>query len=369
MPKINCCWIEDQPEALGSFILQAQLEEIFLHPFKSVQEGLNELKSRSQFYDCILLDGQVYLDPHSEKTEEQAVIFAKKEIEKLGLSQPIFVFSGQSNIITDKTLSTFFDGKVYVKAQDDEKLLKDIKQIYFPKIKEKYSNILSLADGDYLPKSFYNSLYQFCEIPEVFDESINYFSICRELLEKVFHSLIEKGLIPKNYLNTNGSPISTACMDFIVNNTNSKHAFLKSRTFPVPSILENYFSMLLRVCHENSHKNIENMQEMIKNNYSNNYYLGSLKHCFLCFLEWYKITIDSKPKAWLNKWDAIISIIQPGAVFIKIKYIGNEEISGKITSGITNLKENKEIGSSILVEEIYLPKKGANQPREFKITS
>lgn len=210
MDKIyNVLWIEDEPEKMDGFRLNAESEGIFLHSFNTSKKGIEALKKDFNKYDAVILDAKGYdesEDEAQELTGLQSSITAIAGLEKqYNRKIPHCIFTGQPDLMTDSSFKSLYKKTpIYSKHGhgDDEKMFKEIKKLCndseTTQLKHRYADVLEICDEKYLGNEHYERLI---ELMQSFDNAkktnmADDLGKVRKILESLLAKLHHTGVIP-----------------------------------------------------------------------------------------------------------------------------------------------------------------------------
>ena len=125
-------WIDDQCKEKRGLILNARQKNIVIKAFEFAIDGLKELENNYSTYDGIILDVKCLYESRDEVDSSSNFYHARRVLERLATKAqdavPCFVYSGQPDYTSNAEFENYLDGEtLYVKGDDDNKLLADIK--------------------------------------------------------------------------------------------------------------------------------------------------------------------------------------------------------------------------------------------------
>ena len=153
MSRYNILWIDDEYEKLSSFILDAELDDIEITPFKTSRQGMKAFEDDMLKWDGIILDAKGWNKSSNEVATTEGMYNSLDKITELKHKRyvPVFVYSGQGDLFSDEQFKTSLRGhKIYKKgsSSDLKQLFIDIKseadKLIETQIRFKYSNIVGI---------------------------------------------------------------------------------------------------------------------------------------------------------------------------------------------------------------------------------
>ena len=251
----NILWIDDEHMGMLGFKGDAKSNSIQLVPFKSLNEGINELKKNYTIYDGVLLDAKFFENEDDVKGSEDTINVhrAKEELLLIPKRFEVFVLTGQAEAYEDKTFNRAFQ-KVYRKGIDEdiEQLFIDIKtaadQQQDTQLKHKYSKAFQICNEKYL-----NNDREILHLANILEEENSQvlnkdaFTSIRKVMEKLFIKLHEFGVIP-NKINDDG--ILNQKSYFI---TGTHKEFILKQQFHIDKSAAFLITTLLKITQDGSH--------------------------------------------------------------------------------------------------------------------
>ena len=300
-------WLDDKHDDIGfgkGFKGQAKDKGIDLCGFGNVEEAEEELKNNYKNYDAIILDAKFNLTRNQALGTEDtdAMHEAIKMISNFSEKKFEFlVFSGQPKSYRNDEIRKMvksYGSKIYIKVDDDEKLLDHIKVIAArqadTQLKHTHSRIFELCDDNYLSQSSERLILSILKRESISKNNTNDFGT---ILEQLFKSLRDKELLPKELINEqNGEEqLSLAeCSKFLSGiheryKLNESHPKYMTDSIRAIGDLRNpgsHDSKLARADHEEAR-----------------YYFDGATLLLFGVLLWFKKYVDSNPTK--NNWEII----------------------------------------------------------------
>ena len=163
----NILWIDDEHEGMSGFKGDAKFNDIQLVPYKSLNEGISELKKNYSIYDGVLLDAKFFENEDDVRGSEDTdnVHRAKEELSGLPKKFDVFVLTGQAEAYEDKTFNKAFK-KVYKKGIDEdiERLFVDVKsaanKLQDTQIRHEYNRVFDVCNERYIGETAAHDLLE-----------------------------------------------------------------------------------------------------------------------------------------------------------------------------------------------------------------
>lgn len=265
MGKYKVLWIDDEYQKMDMFIeLCITKHDIELVPFRTRREGMEELEEHINEYDAVILDAKAYDESENELPNLEALRNARDRINQLTLIRylPMFIFTGQPDLLSDKTFESSF-GNYYEKHTDNDKLIKDLKQAIEDaprrQIINRHSRVfkaLGRLGLDVTVKEQVLDLLQLAYSQEETSVARHrlYYNFLRQLVEHIFRSFNRIGLIPDKFV-VNGKINLNQCSLYI-SGKNPIHIGLRYGNEGdriVPIYIENIIRLVLDIGNAHSH--------------------------------------------------------------------------------------------------------------------
>lgn len=316
----NILWIDDEHEGMLGFKGDAKFNDIQLVPYKSLNDGVSELKKNHPIYDGVLLDAKFFENEDDVKGSEDTdnVHRAKEELLLLPKKFEVFVLTGQAEAYEDKTFNKAFK-KVYKKGIDDdiEQLFVDIKtaadQLKDTQIRHEYNRVFDVCTERYIGETAAHDLlellkYNGCDTGK--------FNQIRKIIEDVFLAFNKYDLLPSDFiqpkvaLNQSSKFLCGIEQDIRTSDIYIKHILNKESV--VPTQIANYFRNILSVTQDGSHRaKVDTYVSTIRTPYL----FKSVLFQLLDVLVWFKIHVDSNPKT--ENWNKIDNDLKEESSIVK----------------------------------------------------
>jgi len=304
----NILWIDDEHEGMSGFKGDAKFNKIQLIPYKSLNEGISELKKNYPIYDGVLLDAKFFENEDDVKGSEDTynVHRAKEELLLLPKKFEVFVFTGQAEAYEDKTFNKAFK-KIYKKGIDEdvEQLFVDIKnaadQLKDTQTRHEYTRVFDVCTERYIGETAAHDLlellnYNGCETGK--------FNQIRKIVEDVFLAFNKYDLLPSEFIKPNMAINQTSkflCGQEQDERTSSIYKKYKlNEDAVVPNQISYYLRSILSVTQDGSHRsNIDAHVSALRTPYL----FKSVLFQLLDVLVWFKQYTDTKPKT--KNWELL----------------------------------------------------------------
>jgi cold shock CspA family protein len=195
---IKALWFDDEWESDEDFIDTClKKHSIQITAYKSRIPGLKYLKENYLDIDIVILDAwftaeddQIYDDSGSQAT------MVKNEVGLLEKDYPleIFVYTATER---GKLFTNTFPDRIYIKAEDEERMFRDIHDWYNSrsdiKIRKHFRSAFDVCNDDYIGEKSGDLLLKILRNEE--DYNLNY---VRQILEALFDKYKKLDLVPKN---------------------------------------------------------------------------------------------------------------------------------------------------------------------------
>ena len=306
---INVLWIDDKHEELKATIGRAKQAGVMLHPFKSKNGGLTELKSNLGFYDGVLLDARCYEnEDDTDGTEDtQHSIDARQEIQLLDKKFEIFVLTGQSEEHIDGSYKKMFKN-VYEKGNNEhfkelmQRLIEAAQNLPDTQIKHKYASVFRLANKGLISAKNNERLIDlanYLESEKDIDEKE--LTPIRKIIENLFSYLKDISLVPAELVDGQGSISKTSKFLASIEVNYIYHEEL------IPAIISENIHRLLNLTQDGAHG--DGTLRLEVDNYlasrENKYLFKSAVYLLFDILSWFGDNIQNHQDKDFNnaKWE------------------------------------------------------------------
>lgn len=304
----NILWIDDEHEGMSGFKGDAKFNNIQLIPYKSLNEGISELKKNYPIYDGVLLDAKFFENEDDVKGSEDTdnVHRAKEELLLLPKKFEVFVLTGQAEAYEDKTFNKAFK-KVYKKGIDEdiEQLFVDVKsaadQLQDTQIRHKYNRVFDVCTERYIGE---NAAHDLLELLNYNGCETGKFNQIRKIVEDVFLAFNKYDLLPSEFIQPNVAINQTS--KFLCGQEQDERTLANYKKYKlneaaiVPNQIAYYLRSILSVTQDGSHRsNIDAHVSALRTPYL----FKSVLFQLLDVLVWFKQYIDTNPKT--KNWELL----------------------------------------------------------------
>lgn len=187
-------WIDDQYEGLSELMERCEVIEGFeITKCRFAVEGMKEYEKHLEQWSAVVLDAKVLMESLDEVPNLKGLRYCRDRINELRTKRyvPMFVFTGQPDLISDDTFELMVE-KFYSKGDDDDLLIEDIKtaadQLEETQIVRKYQTVF-----DTWPESRHD-LLRILKVLENEDWTNNsVLNDIRKILSDIFNRCYERG--------------------------------------------------------------------------------------------------------------------------------------------------------------------------------
>ena len=203
----NILWIDDEWDKMPMFKKECEeFNNLHLEPYKTRKAGIDALIRDIDHWDAVLLDAKMLDENENETPSLIGLGKAKQKLDELSFRRniPRFISTGQPDLISDQNFKEMI-GDYYVKGNDDEKLINDMKEAIAnsdrQQIKTKYFDVFSaLSDmgisqyTDSILMDIFMPLHYPAKEPNF--KPVHHYNQLRQLIDYLFRSCNEVGLVP-----------------------------------------------------------------------------------------------------------------------------------------------------------------------------
>ena len=304
----NILWIDDEHERMLGFKGEAKNNGIHLVPYKSLNEGISELKKNYPIYDGVLLDAKFFENEDDIRGSEDTdnVHRAKEELLLLPKKFEVFVLTGQAEAYEDITFNKAFK-KVYKKGinEDIEQLFVDVKsaadQLQDTQIRHEYNRVFDVCTERYIGE---NAAHDLLELLNYNGCETGKFNQIRKIVEDVFLAFNKYDLLHSEFIQPNVAINQTSkflCGQKQDEKTSANYKKYKlNEEAIVPKQIAYYLRSILSVTQDGSHRsNIDAHVSALRTPYL----FKSVLFQLLDVLVWFKQYVDAKPKT--KNWELL----------------------------------------------------------------
>ena len=388
---IRVLWLDDEfdSEALKSTFIRMEKHFTLIKCYTK-DEFLYKIKSEK--WDAIVLD---VLDTNGRDSGFQAAV---RRILKEYKNEPWFVFSGQENVtkkesdvrsmLTEEDCHRDYADILYIKSEDNDRLINDIKNAVSDKpawqLKNKYSKVLGIFDDNIQgKKQLFDILLMLHGHKEQLDHQ-TYYTQLRLILEWMFRDANKRGLLHDKCIDGKRKVNLTESSLFMAGKP-TKYLGVYCEITHFPKIIADNVKNLLEITGGASHTaepeesdlvNLQAYWEQVKTPYL----LYSLTLMLCDILIWYKEYIDENPDYANNvsHWKEIFqsesqltgkitNIIPNGLAFLKPEGSNNSNencsISPRLLYDMLGLDTNKLLTIEYEIQQIRNPRTGVPEDK------
>jgi cold shock CspA family protein len=349
MNRYRVLWIDDDAEKQDGFLDSAYLNGLDINYYKTSKLGMEELVSKIEQYDAVILDAMVYNESEDEKAALTGLFNSIKKINSLSERKkiPYFIFSGY--IDQDQHASAremLADETIFIKSKDNKALFKVIKEEadkqIDTQIRHKFNTVFDVCTEKYIGENAGTDLLKLLlSIDNLNIE--NQFNSLRKIVEDIFIAFNKFQLLPNEFI-TPSIAINESSKFLSGKNhkgelfTEKGYHHIEGTHLPlqVSSVLWN----ILSITQNGSHRSTIDQHVKMLNT---SYLFQSVLYQLLDVIVWFKIHIDSNPKT--ENWSKIDNSVKESNSNIK----KGEVINLNVYKGFAFLKP--EDGS----DNVFIP--------------
>jgi len=305
----NILWLDDEHEGMSGFKGDAKFNNIHLIPFKSLNEGMSELKKNYPFYDGVLLDAKFFENEDDVKGSEDTenVHRAKEELLLLPKKFEVFILTGQAEAYEDKTFNKAFK-KVYRKGIDEdvEKLFVDIKaaasQLTDTQIRHEYNRVFNVCTERYIGEVAAQDLLSLISVNGT--DTNSQFNQVRKVIEDLFIAFNKYELLPSDFVKPNVAINQSS--KFLCGQDQDERSAAQYKKYKlraesvVPSQIAYFLRSILSVTQDGSHRSSIDAHV---NSLRTPYLLKSVLFQLMDVLVWFKQYVDANPTT--KNWEVL----------------------------------------------------------------
>lgn len=324
--NIKVLWIDDDYK--NDVIGDAEQDGIDLVPFRSHEEGIQELISNINSYHAVILDAKVKMYKEDTDTGLQGLTASRDKLIELnnqGQYIPFFIFTGQPDYMDSEMFSQTF-GEYYIKGNDNQKLFNSIKEKVQNKeeyvVQYQYKRVFDICDKyfDHEVKKHLTEVLCSIKNPNVIFDDKLYFTQIRIILESLFRIANKEGLLHDKCIPDGKVNLTESC-NFLSGET-SKHFGVRSTVKHFPKLISDAAKSIIHITGAAAHttgeenKNNIDLQEYRKQ-VKSPYLLYSLVFQLLDVIIWFDSYLKTNNDYNYNKslWQQDMSkILIEGAI-------------------------------------------------------
>lgn len=234
--KLQVLWIDDKYREMSSLIDYFDAKGIELHPFDNKDSAIAEFRKDPESWDAAILD---IIGIDADHIEDGSGMYEAKDDLRDIRKIPTFFFSGQEHIKEDKGYLMSLK-KIYVKPDDEDELIRDIKEaagkLKERKIKSLYPEVFNSIEylGQFWEKK--DDVYEvimnglkWLHFQEFRTSSFenNILNQMRSVADSIFTAFYHAGLLPEDLQNQYGQMAFDDCCSYFFGEVARKTLFDK----------------------------------------------------------------------------------------------------------------------------------------------
>lgn len=323
--RYKVLWIDDAYKEQLPFIGEAEQEDIDITPFESHEEGIEHLNSLLDVYHAVILDAKVKKGKNDTATGLAGLRASRDRLVEINNNGylPYFIFTGQPDYVSSDMFSQSY-GSYYIKATDNERLFKDLKEAILKKdeyqIQKRYQRVFEICTEQYIGTSAQKPLLKILkslnEPTDSFDDEL-YFTQIRIILESMFRQANKLGFLHDNCI-VKGK-VNLTESGLFMSGEATKHLNVRCKKSHFTKIISDNVKSILFITGAASHTvdaEIKNNINLVEYRTSVNtpYLLYSLTFQLMDVLIWFKQYADQNPDKEGNKlyWETLSTNIREG---------------------------------------------------------
>ncbi|MFC2109330.1 hypothetical protein ACFLSU_02050 [Bacteroidota bacterium] len=302
MNRYKVLWIDDDAEKQDGFLDSAYLNGLDINCCKTSKLGMEELTSKIEQYDAVILDAMVYNESEDEKAALTGLFNSIKKINRLSERKkiPYFIFSGyidQGEHASAREMLA--DETIFIKSKDNKALFKAIKEAadkqIDTQIRHKYQRVFDVCTEKYIGE---NAGTDLLKLLLSVDNSTteNQFNSLRKIVEDVFIAFNKFQLLPNTFITPS---ISINESSRFLSGKNHKGELFTEKGYQhieethLPEQISSMLWNILSITQNGSHRSTIDQHVKTLNTA---YLFQSVLYQLFDVIVWFKIYIDSNPK-------------------------------------------------------------------------
>lgn len=332
MKKYNILWIDDEYKKLNSFIVDAELDSIYITPFDTSKDGMEAFEKDILIWDGVILDAKCWSDSSDEVASTDGMYLSLEKITELKHKRyvPVFVFTGQPDLYSDEQFSKSLRGRRFYKKgneSDKKQLFEDIKneadKLVETQIRHKYHRVFEAFSEEIKGQDKVLKIFLTLHGYGTVDHTDMYTQL-RLILEWMFRDANKRGLLHDKCIDEKGKVNLTESSLFMAGKP-TKYLNIYCDIAHFPKIIADNVKSLLEITGGASHTAEPDEKELVNlqaywEQVNTPYLLYSLTFMLCDILIWYKKYADRNSNNTTNKshWREIAQ--------------SDTQLTGKITS-------------------------------------
>ncbi|WP_020569786.1 hypothetical protein [Neolewinella persica] len=300
LPKV--LWLDDEyeDEGMQQTISLAEQEGIELVPFKSLEEGLEELKANLDHYEAVLLDAMFFEKKDDVATTEDTLyaLKAKQEIDRLAENKllEIFVLTGKvgKGHDIDNSFVKVFGGQVYRKGnmEDEDNLWRKLKAAVArqPSAQLRYKYQSALAACNIIGPQADLKVFHLLKALDNNTLNSEHLNAIRKIVELLIENMISRDIVPHQISTMNGAAYYLLGLKARSDDGNGSFQLKKG---DIPAEVGKLFNSLVSTIQVGSHaKWLDgHIQDM-----GTQYWTQGAVYQLLAILEWFNFQVRERPQ-------------------------------------------------------------------------
>lgn len=314
MNRYQVLWIDDDAEKQDGFLESAYLNGLDINYYKTSKQGMEELVSKIEQYDAVILDAMVYNESEDEKAALTGLFNSIKKINSLSERKkiPYFIFSGY--IDQDEHASAremLAEENIFIKSKDNKALFLAIKEEADKQkdtqIRHKYQRVFDVCTEKYISENAGKDLLSLLLNLDNFNTE-NQFNTLRKIVEDIFIACNKFQLLPNDFITPSVAINETSKF---LSGKNHKGEMFSEKGYQhleethIPIQISSMLWNILSVTQDGSHRSKIDAHAKSLNT---SYLFQSILYQLLDIIVWFKIHVDGNPKT--ENWTKIENVAQ-----------------------------------------------------------
>ena len=309
MNRYQVLWIDDDAEKQDGFLESAYLNGLDINYCKTSKQGVEELVSKIEQYDAVILDAMVYNESEDEKASLTGLFNSIKKINSLSERKkiPYFIFSGY--IDQDEHASArqmLADETIFIKSKDNDRLFQAIKDEANTQadtqIRHKYQRVFDVCTEKYIGENAGKDLLNLLLNLDN-SNTDNQFNTLRKIVEDIFISSNKFQLLPNEFITPT---VALNESSKFLSGKNHKGELFAEKGYEhleethIPEQISTMLWNVLSVTQDGSHRSKIDSHAKYLNT---SFLFQSILYQLLDVIVWFKMHVDNNPKT--ENWTKI----------------------------------------------------------------
>lgn len=309
MNRYQVLWIDDDAEKQDGFLESAYLNGLDINYCKTSKQGVEELVSKIEQYDAVILDAMVYNESEDEKASLTGLFNSIKKINSLSERKkiPYFIFSGY--IDQDEHASArqmLADETIFIKSKDNDRLFQAIKDEANTQadtqIRHKYHRVFDVCTEKYIGENAGKDLLNLLLNLDN-SNTDNQFNTLRKIVEDIFISSNKFQLLPNEFITPT---VALNESSKFLSGKNHKGELFAEKGYQhleethIPEQISTMLWNVLSVTQDGSHRSKIDSHAKYLNT---SFLFQSILYQLLDVIVWFKMHVDNNPKT--ENWTKI----------------------------------------------------------------